>query len=416
MLSVITPTHNPRWLLEALESLNAQTYRGNWEWVIIPNGDCTLPIEITEYPNARIVPCPDDVSRNIGALKRFGSKQARGDIIVELDHDDMLTPPALEMVMDAFRDPTIDFVYSNFAEFHDETWKPHVYDLRYGWETERQSFYGRDFTVMIAFEPTAQSLSLVHYAPNHVRAWRANAYWEIGGHDPEMAVADDHDLCCRFYLSKQMRHINECLYLYRIHGDNSYLQRNAAVQNATKRVRDKYILQLAERWVDLESLPKVDLGAAHNKPEGYIGVDLYPSEGVDIVHDITKGLPFDDSSVGLIRAFDFLEHIPDSVALMNEIYRVLVDGGWLLSLTPSTDGRGAFQDPTHCSFFNENSFWYYTNRFYAGYVPKIMCRFQAMRVKTDFPSGFHRERKIPYVYAGLVATKSWRRRPGLMEI
>ena len=33
----------------------------------------------------------------------------------------------------------------------------------------------------------------------------------------------------------------------------------------------------------------------------------------------------------------------------------------LLSLTPSTDGRGAYQDPTHVAFYNENSFWYYTN-------------------------------------------------------
>ena len=32
------------------------------------------------------------------------------------------------------------------------------------------------------------------------------------------------------------------------------------------------------------------------------------------------------------------------------------------ALTPSTDGRGAFQDPTHVSFYNENSFWYFTDR------------------------------------------------------
>jgi O-antigen biosynthesis protein len=37
----------------------------------------------------------------------------------------------------------------------------------------------------------------------------------------------------------------------------------------------------------------------------------------------------------------------------------LVPGGWLLAATPSTDVRGAFQDPTNCSFWNvPNSFWY----------------------------------------------------------
>ena len=50
----------------------------------------------------------------------------------------------------------------------------------------------------------------------------------------------------------------------------------------------------------------------------------------------------------MIRAVDFLEHVADKVALFNEVYRLLAPGGLLLSQTPSTDGRGAFQDPTHC--------------------------------------------------------------------
>ncbi len=33
----------------------------------------------------------------------------------------------------------------------------------------------------------------------------------------------------------------------------------------------------------------------------------------------------------------------------------LYDEGWFLSQTPSTDGRGAFQDPTHVSMWNSNS-------------------------------------------------------------
>jgi hypothetical protein len=66
---------------------------------------------------------------------------------------------------------------------------------------------------------------------------------------------------------------------------------------------------------------------------------------------------------------------------------------------PSTDGRGAFQDPTHVSFWNSNSFWYYTradqNRF-------IDCpvRFQANRLKNFFTSEWHRE--LVYVKADLL--------------
>jgi len=35
---------------------------------------------------------------------------------------------------------------------------------------------------------------------------------------------------------------------------------------------------------------------------------------------------------------------------MKEIYRVLCDGGWAMIEVPSTDGRGAWQDPTHCCY------------------------------------------------------------------
>ena len=68
----------------------------------------------------------------------------------------------------------------------------------------------------------------------------------------------------------------------------------------------------------------------------------------------------------MVRAYDFLEHIPIGkvVPVMNEIYRVLKPGGIFESSTPSTDGRGAFQDPTHTSFWNRNSWFYYSIKEY----------------------------------------------------
>ncbi len=39
---------------------------------------------------------------------------------------------------------------------------------------------------------------------------------------------------------------------------------------------------------------------------------------------------------------------------------MLAHAGLILTQTPSTDGRGAFQDPSHVAFYNENSFMYLT--------------------------------------------------------
>lgn len=408
MISIITPTHDAKHLLEAWDSLRSQTYT-DWEWVLVPNGDGVIPEIIRRDDQVRVYPHD---KANIGALKRFACQQARGEFVAEFDHDDLLTPDALEEVVQAFAGGA-DLVYSNHAEFIDGTWAPFTYDPVFGWDYRPFSCYGHDFTEILNFAPTAHAFSLIYYAPDHIRAWRAAAYWEIGGHDATMTVCDDHDLCIRFYLAKRTKLIDKCLYLYRRHADQTFVQSqtNALIQTMTHQVQARYLYRLADRWANLNGLPKVDLGSAHGKPDGFIGVDSQPWPGVDHVCDVSQGLPFDDHSVGIVRAVDFLEHIPDKVALMNEIWRVLCDGGLLLSRTPSTDGRGAFQDPTHCAFWNENSFWYYTDRDYARFVPDIRCRFQAVRLATDYPSDWHKMNDIPYVYADLAAVKTWRRRP-----
>jgi O-antigen biosynthesis protein len=107
----------------------------------------------------------------------------------------------------------------------------------------------------------------------------------------------------------------------------------------------------------------------------------------------------------VIRAFDFLEHVSDKIALINELYRLLAPGGLLLSMTPSTDGRGAFQDPTHVAFYNENSFWYYTEANYRNYVPEITAKFQSSRLYTAHHTEWHAQHDISYVTANLIALK-----------
>ena len=88
----------------------------------------------------------------------------------------------------------------------------------------------------------------------------------------------------------------------------------------------------------------------------------------------------------------------------------------LLSLTPSTDGRGAFQDPTHVSFYNENSFWYFTRRSYSNFVPELKCRFQSSRLLTFYPDEWHEQNLIAYVNANLVAVKDGPRLAGELLI
>lgn len=111
--------------------------------------------------------------------------------------------------------------------------------------------------------------------------------------------------------------------------------------------------------------------------------------------------PFGDGEVGVFRPHGALEHVRDPIHTTREIHRGPTPQSWPLPQTPSTDGRGALQDPTHVSFWNSNSFWNYArgdqNRF-------IDCpvRFQANRLKNFFPREWDRGHQIVYVKADLL--------------
>lgn len=426
-ISVFTPTHRPDHLLEAHASLCKQTSKA-WEWVLVPNGArFDLPAAIRDDHRVKVVEPPNDLA-GIGALKRFACRACTGDVLVELDHDDILLPKALQLIRREVK-AGAGFVYSDFANFREDG-TCEIYDKAFGWESYAVKHGGRGYWAMRAFPLNASSLHLIFFAPNHFRAWTREAYDKAGAHDPALTVCDDFDLVCKTYLAGvKFAHIRECLYLYRLHADasNTYLQRNAEIQAKQQELSNTYIYRLIAEWCRRTGLEMYDLGGDCNSPEGFRTVNLV--EPSDIVADIMDGLPFQDSTIGCIRAHDFLEHVPHcrdskctheaarcTVGLMNEIYRVLVPGGWLLTATPSTDGRGAFQDPTHCSFWSvPNSFWYYSRRQQSAFVPGVKARFQLARAWNEFPTEWHKTHNILYGRADLVALKG-QRQPGLVEI
>jgi SAM-dependent methyltransferase len=81
-------------------------------------------------------------------------------------------------------------------------------------------------------------------------------------------------------------------------------------------------------------------------------------------------LPFENSSVDALTAFDVLEHIPRQsgyshtnpfIEIMNEIHRVLRPGGLFLAVTPSFPSSAAFQDPTHVNIISPETHKYFSD-------------------------------------------------------
>jgi len=414
--SIITPSHllsNLPFLVELYKSIMDQSYI-NWEWILLFNGEfneTNIP-DIFIDPRVKIFHISSE-NTNTGFIKNKAFNLASGDILVEVDHDDLITKDCLEELFKAFLDDSIGFVYSDCA-MYDMKKEFIPYNSDYGWQHSSIMWNDAELTVPISFQPSSQSLSMIWFCPDHVRAWRKTVYQEVGGHNVDLYICDDHELLVRTYLKTKFKKIDKVLYIYRITGNNTSIdKRNAEIQIKTKEIRNQYLMALAEKDAKDKNLMLVDLGGGINKLAEYTSID---SHNADIIADLNNGIPLKDNSVGVINASHIIEHLRDPIKTMSEIHRVLVHGGWAFIEVPSTDGRGAFQDPTHVSFWNENSFLYYTDSYLAKYIRNDKIKFSEFRKDTHYPNEWLKSLDVSVVTVWLCAIKNNNRYPGLWKI
>jgi len=416
IFSIITPTHNTKYLAEAYASLQAQTYT-QWEWVVVCNGPEAAAVRtqvvalVNEDPRVKLWTAPESEIPvgTIGALKRFGFMRGIGAFLVEFDHDDLLVPHALQALADAAEaEPDAGFFFSDFVDFEGQTYGNNLSAwIASGWRFRFAVEDTLDATVIdvgevvpCMFPPSAASLSRILWAPNHVRVWRTETYHALDGHDAALSVCDDHELLIRTYLETRMHHIPQVLYKYRVHAANTWTPRAAEIAKLSADIGARHIESLVLREASLTGLPAIDLGASKSPRLGWVSCDI--RDDAAIVHDLrVTPWPWADNSVQAFRANDLLEHLPDKQATMKEIWRCLAPGGWLLAETPSTDGRGAFMDPTHVSYWNEPAFWYWIRDEQAHFIDNTDMRFQVSELGTYFPGDWHKTHNISYVRARL---------------
>lgn len=243
MLSVITPSHDSRWLSECYRSLLNQTNQ-DWEWIIFLNGDAKAPT-IDEDERVKIL--GGSTLTRIGALKASAASFAEGSIIVEFDHDDWLMPTALESVQRAYEAlPDAAMIWTDYA-YMEENGEPSSYS--YGehgaWEYTSELAYAKRWHRVCGKPTTRENISRIWFAPNHLRAWPTKQYWAVGGHS-DLDILDDQDLMQKLYSHGPFIHIPEMLYLQRRHAQNTQIdpEINARIQELTVQMGDEWLATL----------------------------------------------------------------------------------------------------------------------------------------------------------------------------
>ena len=294
LISFFTPIYNTKEkLYETYESVARQTY-DNWEWVLMndsTDGGRTLKIaeDIAKNdPRVKIYDLREKSGGCIGEVKWRACAMARGYIVAELDHDDLLAENcAMDLHNAAQAHPECGFFYGDTAEVNEE-WENNKYEpgfaLGYG-NYRDEEYKGKMLSPANQQNINPKTIRHIVGVPNHIRAWRRTTYFEIGGHNRSLTVVDDYELIVRTFLNTIMCKIPKLSYIQFLYnnagGRNTHDLSRADIQRRTRTIAAHYNEQIKARFEELgqhdwayEEAPHYPIHAASRfgEEEGYVNI------------------------------------------------------------------------------------------------------------------------------------------------
>lgn len=361
-VSFCTVTNNPAYLPDVYKSIQKQELDNNsvnWEWVIVLDG-IPEPEELRGLPDVHLIHRDesDAEKNNIGALKKKAFGMAQGDLLIDLDHDDILEPGGIMALVNEAVNHKQAFLYGDSAGFKPTGESPVLSSNI--WQGYHRTVNGINLRFHTPPVPDPYFLSNYLTIPHQPRAWTSEAYKNLGGFDANLPVAAEHDLICRTYsMGIRMVHVPEARSMYRIRGDagGAMSIRRAEFNNYSTRNLWKNLRGMVAQWCRHTKLPTAIITAKKNSKIDtasyqWHGTFKIFSDNLETVMESLRG-----SQLGAIMFSDFLQIIPagEQIKAVKDMTVDLVDGGWVLGDTPSSTGRGA-GDPYGKSLWNEYSF------------------------------------------------------------
>jgi glycosyltransferase involved in cell wall biosynthesis len=197
LVSVIIPSYNyGAYLADTLASLQAQDLK-HWEAIVVDDGstdDTTTQIAALAQQDARIIYVHQQ-NQGVSTARNTGLARARGEFVLFLDADDLLSPAKLHAHIEHFlRCPSVDISYSTFRYFADN--KRDEFFSNYQLDSQREwsrpvSGYGQDtFPVFIR----------KNNLPLQAAMFRRTLLDRVGYFDPSMRALEDWDYLLRCIL------------------------------------------------------------------------------------------------------------------------------------------------------------------------------------------------------------------------
>lgn len=364
MVSIVIPVYNQLEIFRECVTSIRETAPDGVEIIVIDNGsDPPVGKIYTGFIPNRVI----RNERNEGFPKAVnqGIREATGDVIALLNSDVILSPMWLDRLTAPLDEYDILGPVTNYASGIQRI-IPGLYETKDEFNK----------TAADVWENYGNEVQEVNWLIGFLMVFKRSLWEEIGPFDESLwpCSGEEIDFCMK---AREKGHrVGVVLGCYVHHeGSRTFNEMQGKGEVDYDAVVKASGEHLIERWgkdifarqeISSSPAPKglcLNLGCGYGHLEGFVNIDNREEVAPDMVCDVLDGLPYEDGSVDMVRADDFLEHIPigKTIQVVTEIWRVLKPGGIFESLTPSTDGRGAFQDPTHVSFWNANSWLYYTD-------------------------------------------------------
>jgi glycosyltransferase involved in cell wall biosynthesis len=260
LISFFTPIYNTgKKLLRTFESVKNQTYQ-NWEWVLVnDSNDDGLTLKIAEEisnldARVKVYDFHKKTGGIVGESKYRAASLCNGIYLMELDHDDYITPDASALMVEAFQKyPDCKFVYSDFAEIdenHNSLTYGDSFSFNYG-SYRDEKFAGINYKTVNTSNINPKTIRHIVGVPNHFRAWDRFFYHSIGGHNRRLSIADDYELIVRTFLKTKMVRIPKLLYLQFYHNSNTQNATRSDIQRRVRSISSYYNEKIKERFEEL---------------------------------------------------------------------------------------------------------------------------------------------------------------------
>jgi hypothetical protein len=359
------PTYNRRPFVSlAIQYFRRQTYP-NRELIIVDDG--TDPVSELVPGDPNICYLRQDYKSTLGAKRNLACQNARGELIIHWDDDDWMASSRISYQVEMLSQERAEVCGLRRMLFYDstagQTWLYEYPASQRLWLAGGSLLYTRDF-------------------------WRRSPF-------PSLQVGEDTRFLWNQKLERALALPDYSFYVAMIHPNNT--SRKICQGPYWSSWSGDLRLIMGEDLNSYPSIPrnpvrsggkgmKLNLGCCDTPLPGFINVDKIPGPDIQVA-DLTRRWPWADNSIEHVRAVDIIEHLPDKIFTMNEMWRILTAGGTAEIAVPTTDGTGAWQDPTHVSFWNRRSFVYYEagntyrERFARHYG--IQAKFRTIQERTE---------------------------------